>query len=393
MSTIDVTAAMRHQSPADNGATSKNLTLDTGVYVLLLVANEAGEVYINSLTLTAEIENEPTNTPTELTGNITFGAGDAIQYKKTTDTEFKTLAANGVDSTSFVAGDSVTVKVTDTINFAGWVRGTEDNGVWVSSDAEYTFSIISPTYLTPIWTSAPAEGSKKVEFWNENGAYIDSSDVTDGMAEVPATEDVKLAGYTFSGWWTDAQTQLTLTDGAVNVSALSDAIIRAVAKHNAVNSFGTPIFKTNANATHWKRGGVTVAYGTDYTFYQWNGVPTITACEGNVEKNPLVVLDSTPVDGTYMIEYDKGNAAEIVEAGILFGSDDDINIGSTDGSKAASQRNGVDADEGDDNGHGQFCAKPNTESNYDYARGYLIYRGTDNKLYVIYTAAVSTSAQ
>ncbi|MBR2181151.1 MAG: hypothetical protein IJ949_04585, partial [Oscillospiraceae bacterium] len=82
-----------------------------------------------------------------------------------------------------------------------------------------------------------------------------------------------------------------------------------------------------------------------------------------------------------------------VEAGILFGSDTDINIGSTDGSKAASQRNGVDGDEGDDNGHGQFCAKPNAKGSSDYARGYLIYKGTDNKLYVIYTAAVTTTAE
>ncbi|MBQ6698273.1 MAG: hypothetical protein IJN09_04465 [Oscillospiraceae bacterium] len=357
-------------------------------YVLLLqnatTNTKMMDINIESLTLTAEIEDEPTNAPTELTGNITFGAGAAIEYKKTNDAAFKTLSANGVDSTSFVADDSVTVKVTDTDNFAGWVRGTADSGVWVSSDPEYKFNIMSPTYLTPIYTTPEETATHAVEFWDENGAYVDTVTATDGKAVFPDESKYGLVGGQFNGWWLNETTKLLAGD------VVAEGITRAVAQYN-YGDFGKGIFNSDDTATYWKRGDNIVAYGSTYDFYKWSGEETITFGTDEIENKPLVVLESTPVDGAYMIEYDKGNAAEIVEAGIIFGSTADIHIGSTDGSKAASQRNGVD--DGINDGHGQFCAKPNAKGSSDYARGYLIYRGTDNKLYVIYTAALATSAQ
>ncbi|MBE6965115.1 MAG: hypothetical protein E7441_03680 [Ruminococcaceae bacterium] len=365
-----------------SGASSKNITLNAGVYVFLLVANEAGEVYIESLTLTAEPEAEQPeeDTPVELSGNIAFAAGADIQYK-IGEGSYTNIAAN--NTAQIPVGSSVTVKVTDPTNFAGWVRGTADSGVWVSSDPEYKFNIMSPTYLTPIYTTPEETATHAVEFWDENGAYVETIAATDGKAVLP-TSGYGLVGGEFSGWWINATTQLLAND------EVAEGITRAVAKYN-YGTFGTKVENNNNTATYWKRGDDIVAYGTSYDFYQWNGTPTITFGTEEITQNPLVVIDSTPVDGAYMIEYDKGNASEIVEAGILFGSDTDINIGSTDGSKAASQRNGVD--DNVDDGHGQFCAKPNLNGAHVYARGYLIYRGTDEKLYVIYTDAVATTAQ
>ena len=361
--------------------TDSGLTAISGSDAGKFPSTSEQSLYLSGVRLTP-VEDE--SAPVELTGNVTLGAGADIQYKKTDDTEFKSLAKNGVDSESFFAGDSVTVKVADTTHFAGWVRGTADSGVWVSGDPEYKFNIMSPTYLTPIYSTQEANATHSVEYWDENGAYVDTVMATNGKAVFPATDKYGLVGGEFSGWWLNATKQLLEGDD------VAEGITRAVARYN-YGSFGTPISDTNESATYWTRDGVTVAYGKDYTFYQWDGETTITACEGEVEEKPLVVLDSTPVDGAYMIEYDKGNASEIVEAGILFGSDTDINIGSTDGSKATSQRNGDD--DGDNDGHGQFCAKPNAKGSSAYARGYLIYKGTDNKLYVIYTAAVTTTAE
>ncbi len=363
-----------------SGTSSKNVTLDAGVHVVLLVTNEPGEMYISTLALTTEIEDEPTNAPTELIGNIAFAAGADIQYK-VGDGSYTNITAN--NTAQIPVGDSVTVKVTDTTNFAGWVRGTADSGVWVSSDPEYKFNIMSPTYLTPIYTTPEANATHSVEFWDENGAYVDTITATDGKAVLP-TSGYGVVGGELNGWWLNETTKLLAGDD------VAEGITRAVAQYN-YGDFGKGIFNSDDSAKYWKRGDDIVAYGNTYNFYQWDGAEDITFGVEEIEKNPLVVLDSTPVDGAYMIEYDKGNASEIVEAGILFGSTAEIHIGSTDGSKAASQRNGVD--DGINDGHGQFCAKPNTESNYDYARGYLIYKGTDNKLYVIYTTAVATSAQ
>ncbi|MBQ7055135.1 MAG: hypothetical protein IJN97_07910, partial [Oscillospiraceae bacterium] len=320
------------------------------------------------------------DTPVELSGNIAFAAGANVRYKIGNGT-YTSISAN--NTVQIPVASSVTVKVTDTEDFAGWVRGTKDSGVWVSSDPEYEFYIMSPTYLTPVYTTPEETATHAVEFWDENGAYVDTITATDGKAVLP-TSGYGVVGGSLNGWWIDEETQLLEGD------IVAEGITRAVAQYN-YGDFGKSIFNSDDSAKYWKRDDITVAYGSEYTYYQWNGAETITFGTEAIEKNPLVVLDSTPVDGAYMIEYDKGNASEIVEAGILFGSTAEIHIGSTDGSKAASQRNGVD--ENVDDGHGQFCAKPNAKGSSDYARGYLIYRGTDNKLYVIYTAALATSAQ
>lgn len=347
---------------------------DTEYILLLCNMVDSKAINIESLTLTAEPEAEQPeeDTPVELSGNIAFAAGANVRYKIGNGT-YTSISAN--NTVQIPVASSVTVKVTDTEDFAGWVRGTKDSGVWVSSDPKYEFYIMSPTYLTPVYTTPEETATHAVEFWDENGAYVETVTATDGKAVFPDEDKYGLVGGSFNGWWLNETTKLLAGDD------VAEGITRAVARYDYGN-FGTKVPNSEASAKYWKRGDDIVAYGSTYDFYQWSGEPTITFGTDEIENKPLVVLDSTPVDGAYMIEYDKGNASEVVEAGILFGSDTDINIGSTDGSKAASQRN---------ENHGQFCAKPNTESNYNYARGYLIYKGTDSKLYVIYTAAVATA--
>ena len=142
--------------------------------------------------------------------------------------------------------------------------------------------------------------------------------------------------------------------------------------------FGAEVVCTDDDATHWLRDGRVVAYGSTYTHYAWDG-SNIYSSHVAIENKPLVVLEDTSVDGAYMIEYDKGDADSVIEAGIIFGSSENIIIGSTDGSKAASQRN---------NAHGQFCASPNGDVTENYARGYLIYEKNNIK-YIIYTDAMA----
>lgn len=360
--------------------TDSGLTAISGSDAGKFPSTSEQSLYLSGVRLTS-VEDE--SAPTELSGNIAFAAGADIQYK-IGEGSYTSISEN--NTAQIPVGSSVTVKVTDTENFAGWVRGTADSGVWVSSNPEYPFNIMSPTYLTPVYTTPEENATHSVEFWDENGAYVDTLTATDGKAVFPDEDKYGLVGGNFNGWWLNETTQL-FEDAEV-----AEGITRAVARYN-YGDFGTKISRNDDSATYWKREGNIVAYGTSYDFYQWNGTPTIAFGTEEIEKNPLVVLDSTSVDGAYMIEYDEGNAKEIVEAGILFGSDADIVIGSTDGSKATSQRNGVDGDEGDNNSHGQFCAKPNAKGSSAYARGYLIYKGTDNKLYVIYTAAVTTTAE
>lgn len=337
-------------------------------YVLILNAPANSRVWLQTLTLT-EVPEEG-NKPVEITDEISFAVGADMIVNGTS------YAKNSV--LKFNPGDSVTLEVTDTENFAGWVRGTTDKvGEWLSNNSRYTFNIVSPMYITPFY-STPAEGATHaVEFWDENGAFVETITATDGKAVLPEEGKYGVVGGTFKGWWLNATTQLLA--GA----DVREGITRAVAQYDYLTAFGTKIPNSNEAAKYWMRDEVIVAYGDSYNFYQWKDVPTITFGTNEIENNPIVVLDEEKVDGAYMIEYDKGNASEIIEVGILFGSDADIVIGSTDGSKAVSRRNG------DENGHGQLCAKPSSNGNSGYARGYMVYRGTDNKVYVIYTAAVA----
>ena len=79
---------------------------------------------------------------------------------------------------------------------------------------------------------------------------------------------------------------------------------------------------------------------------------------------PKVILDKHADYGTYMIEFDKGEASNmrIVEAGILFGGN--LSVDSF-GSKAVAS--------GKDLTHGQFTATPNGEADATGAVGYIVY--------------------
>lgn len=350
-----------------------------------------------NLNLTDSVAEE--ESATAITGKVSFASGADITLNG------KAYSANTIASID--AGSTVTVKADETAgNFAGWIRGRIDSGVYVSTDAEYTFEIMSNTYLTPVYSKAPSADGQIVEFWNANGAYIGNSEVADGSAAAPVAT---LTGHTFAEWLLSESTALPLAEGKVDVSAISDAIIRAVASfvtresvganapENAdvedtkitldrvlvngvaqTKNFGDKIVCTDTGAvTAWLRDGKIVSYDPEYTYYIWDATNIYSTYVKNIEKKPLVVIDSKSIDGAYMIEYDKGNADAVVEAGILFGSTSGIVISSTDGSKAASQKN---------TSHGQFCASPN--GGEQYARGYLIYEKNGAK-YIIYTDAIS----
>ena len=285
----------------------------------------------------------------------------------------------------FDRSDEITVKAPEAPEgkrFKAWVQGTADNGVWKSGNEEYTFKIMTHTYLTAVYEDVPAEDAYVVEYYNENGKYITSKEANGNTPVLPNTPT--LTGYTFDMWTVDGETKFD------NSSTLAEKLTRAVAKYTAndiaannfvkyngqdkTGKFGTGVALSDVKATHWLRDGRIVAYGTDYTHYIWDAT-SIYCSYASVDKMPLVIIEDTLVDGAVMIEYDEGNKS-IVEVGILFGATASVDISSCN-SKATSQWN---------KSHGQFTASCN--NNEGYARGYLIY--DDGGVYkVIYSEAVS----
>ncbi len=258
--------------------------------------------------------------------------------------------------------------------FRCWVRGSADNGIYLSNEPEYSINAMSNTLITAIYETN-IEAEKTVEFYNANGEYIATKAVgTDNSLTLP--ENPTLTGHVFKNWFVNIGKTL-------DVSALNAGVTRAVAGYdeNSLDSdtitvdgeakFGVKyndrIDAEKTGATYWTRNGKTVAYGESYTYYAWGSAEIVSHTDGTTVK-PLVVLDEKSMGGAHMIEYDAGGK-EIAEVGILFGGSASSVKPTIEScaSKATSQRGLT---------HGQFTA-----SGEGTARGYLIYRdGTSYKV-------------
>ncbi len=275
-------------------------------------------------------------------------------------------------------GANVTVSAPEKegYTFRHWVRGTEESGNWVSSDAEYTFKIVTNTYLTAIYTKTAAEDEKIVEFFNGNGEYITQKTVENGKVKIP--ENPQLTGFGFSRWIVAEDTEFANE----NITApLTRVVAEFVSLGKTITVEGTPVeydevITKNSDSGEevaWYRDSVLVGYGSTYEYNAWADVNSIT--EAPIKKKvPVVVLDGTAKESARMIEYDAGDK-EIVEVGILFGDTSaKPNVDSCK-YKATSRNSGTGL-------HGQFTAKP-ADATYTNARGYLIYKdnGTFRVIY------------
>jgi len=271
--------------------------------------------------------------------------------------------------------------------FKYWKTGFDNSKNYVSNSNVYEFTALTNIFLTAVYDKADiaSDDEVKVEFYNGNKQFISETAIAKGTAfSTIKPANASMTGLIFKGWGTVAGdlTDTSTFDENTRVvaqyeetgNAISGTIYADYAER-AENTYGAEIELENANAKYWMRNGKIVGYGTKYTHFAWAGTK-ITSSVASIEKNPIVVLETTPVDGAYMIEYDKGNKT-IAEVGILFGSSAKITIDSCN-SKATSQWNKA---------HGQFAATPYGDVSESYARGYMIY-GSAGNYKVIYTDAV-----
>ena len=375
---VDTTSTGNYVDSTKSGNT---VELSEGTYYLLISLDKHSSVTGNNL---ANIKS----LSLERTGPLPEGEEPGDEPEDTVQTAPETVAygtyINGsieVKGTGITRGTDVTVTAPTVDNkvFRHWVLGTAENGVWVSDKATYTFPLMTNTYLTAVYTDAPEEDEKIVEFFNYNGAYLSQATV-DGEGKVTLPAGPSLTGYVFSRWLLAKDTPVT------EATIFTNAITRVVAELTATGSYtvnGAPYtyddkISDSANEeVAWYRDGVLVGYGTTYDYFVWDDVTAITSAPISGAKAPIVVLDDAVKAGkACMIEYDAAGKT-IKEVGILFGATDEIDVDSCD-SKATSQRK---------NTHGQFTAKPRTDGNASYARGYIIYE--DSGLKVKYTDAIS----
>lgn len=285
---------------------------------------------------------------------------------------------NVIDGTA-TRGTTVTLTAPDKegYKFIGWKRGSAASGKFIkcAPQKEFEYTILSNACLTAMYEEENPTGTY-VEFWNGNGEHLDTIAVENGFL-TETIEEPTLIGFAFDDWYVNDTTKLDVTN-------LVSKLTRAVAKYNdkadtfAVtdpDNYGNKINRTydfavtfteDAEGT-WTRNGNVVAYGKTYTYNTWDAAD-IEYTAGITDKAPLVVLEYSDTHEAYMIEYDKGDAIEIAEAGILFGNNARPTVENGAIEKFASQRSGLS--------HGQFTAKPES-ANANTPVGYIIYKDSE----------------
>ncbi len=377
--------------PMTNNINLKEIVSDPGVTLIASADMSTGEKKIGNPVKLSDDEYYVIVVISDI-GNGNDSQGRAFGYLKSlefdwvsalsedVENQYVSLAiANNVNDNieikgnQYTRGDEIEVEAPeiDGYTFRHWVRGTEENGELVSTDAKFTYKLITNAYLTAVYTQDTTANT--VEFFGGNGEYITSAEVVDGAVVTPAAP--KLTGFKFINWY-------TAKDKLLSETALDAAVTRAVAVFgDADESFSvegeenlkydTKITKTYSEPVVWYRDDVRVGYGTTYEYYVWDNVGKITYVEGTAQ--PLIVLDKAVKDGNArMIEYDAGGK-KIVEVGILFGNGENMTVDSCM-YKATSKKNSA---------HGQFTAKP-ANTTQTAARGYMIYQD-GNEYKVVYS--------
>ncbi|MBQ2742344.1 MAG: Ig-like domain-containing protein, partial [Oscillospiraceae bacterium] len=327
-------------------------------------------------------DKEATDEVEEVSFMATSTLGEAGIEVTVTDDDY---TVGDIDS-SIAPG--TTVKVTanpvEGYVFRGWKRGSRDNGVWLSTSSTYSFPLLTNTYLTAIYdVDTATDAAINVEFYNFNGQFLTSKAVGgNGFGTLASGVAPTLTGYNSYFWTIDGES-------AVADETVFEKLTRVVAKFTDTDEFavtipsnvessytsGTYAYDTEIEMTAsaeglWKVNGEPVAYGDSYTYCVWNKAVITFEAAANDNK-PILSIDDNTTDGARMISYD-ANGADIVEVGILFGSD--ANIASAE-SRAVSRARGTEA-------CGQFTAKA-YDGTTTTARAYLIYN--DNGTYrVIY---------
>ncbi len=335
------------------------------------------------------------------------GNAQNLSFSATANIPEAKISVNGVIGNNKVIsaerGDKISVSAPEVegYEFIGWKRGVysaDANGLVEDSEKfilelsqNGTYAIYSNTFLTAVYEEEnPAHSDDPtVEFWNMDGSYLGA--IAKSILATKGLPEMKLTGFNFLNWKTEngvlssveeiiaptkavAQyTELTVSE----IITVNGKKVGADGKESSLDNvvaipYATEIVcNDGANVTHWLRDGKIVSYNKEYTHYVWDAT-RIYSSYATVVPKPLVVLEDTTIEGGYMIEYEASSGYEIVEVGILFGNRTP-SVESCD-EKFTSSR-GLD--------HGQFTARP-TDSSY-IARGYMIYKDTDNSYKVIYS--------
>lgn len=303
------------------------------------------------------------------------------------NTEEGTVSWNGETVDEVNMGD--TVSATATAN-EGYVFRYWKNAIGqvLSEKAEESFIINTNSAITAVFDKVDdTAATVSVELFNANGMPFDNKTVDKDTTFADAIKDVETPTYT--GFGSFKHWSMYADESKIDDNMLIKQNTRAVAIFNEptekytvkVNGtaeysdvlYGTEVTvsSTASDFSYWKLGEEIVSYDKDFKFTVWGDVNLTEVKEGSVTAAPVATL--TTVGSNPLLIYSVPEDYTIVEAGILFGSTNEITISSVDGGRAAAAR-----------GTGQFTAQPKAGTAPVYSRGYLIFKNASGEIRILY---------
>ena len=193
---------------AASGIASGNGWYANGETVTLTVTPSVG--YSFSKWTTDKAGN--TSVGTESTYTFTLGADSPKAYYAWLDEAKYTVTCKSTEGGTgkaskeqYVYGQKATVTATanDDYEFVGW---KDSYGTTVSTDAEYNFTVLGDTTLTPEFVKVKTEEGKEiayvtVSFYHQSGKLLDSQKVVSGEGKITTTVNAPTkVGFDFLGW-------------------------------------------------------------------------------------------------------------------------------------------------------------------------------------------------
>ncbi len=294
------------------------------------------------------------------------------------NTDKGTVSWSGATVDSVKMGDTVEATATpkEGYEFKFWKNSS---GQVLSDKASESFIINTNSAITAVFDKVNDTGDTvSVELYNANGMPFYTNEAvakntTFGEA-IATTGTPTYTGFgSFKHWSMYADESKIPDDMPITETTRAVAIFNDPTEKYTVSVDGTEKYTDTlygaevtvssdaSDFSCWKLGEKIVSYDKDYAFSVWGNVNLTEVAGETVEEVPVAVL--TTVGTNPLLIYSVPEGYTIVEAGILFGSNENITISTVDGSRAAAAR-----------GTGQFTAQPNTDKAHNVARGYLIYR-------------------
>ena len=361
--TCDETIATGHATDKLNGTAyynalndAKAVNADNYTDESVAAVTDALKAY-NQATVEAYTDQADVNKAADALKAAVAGLVKAVNVEvAATDLGSTTLNGKAQASAKVTVNGEVTLTATpvDGAQFVGW----KVNNTLVSTDAEYTTTVVANTTFVPVFKETAAD-TFTVVFVDSYGNVIDSTQYTKGQTVVAPTAPAR-PGYTFAGWSLSDDAIAALQEGATIVAQYTkdevktytvkaDGATITTSKASAENvldgvTYDTKVTVTKAGTKAWTVNGATVAYGDTYTFYCGSDIElTAVADTTETASTKVAMVDVSLINGsTYKLAFLATRTIAptdtIVKQGFVYGMDmaaSDLvleNVGKTAGS-------------------------------------------------------------